>query len=392
MGTVDDITVRMALLILLLISSITLQATQAKVATSTNTLDLEDNLLWEKFKLQHVKAYPQREEEEVRKDIFRANLRKIEAHNEREEQGLETWRMAVTQFADLTEEEFKQEMLGGYVRTPQSLGGHVKREVASDLPASVDWREKGVVTDAKNQGSCGSCWAFATVENIESYAAINNVTLTKLSTQEVTTCTPNPMHCGGTGGCRGSIPQLGYNYVQLFGLATDHDYPYWSGVTGMAGNCKYDLERRTPVVSITGYNALPPNDMEATMTHLANVGPLAVAANASPWQLYGSGVFSGCSYSSNIGINHAIQMVGYGTDPSHGDYWLVRNSWGKLWGEHGYIRLQREAELTCGTDSTPMDGTACVGGPGTDEQNVCGMCGILFDMSYPLGAHAFDQA
>merc|ERR1711910_44357 len=75
------------------------------------------------------------------------------------------------------------------------------------------------------------------VENIESYAAINNVTLTKLSTQEVTTCTPNPMHCGGTGGCRGSIPQLGYNYVQLFGLATNADYPYWSGTTGMTGSC-----------------------------------------------------------------------------------------------------------------------------------------------------------
>jgi len=385
--------VRMAFLVLLLITvSITLQATQATQAKVANTLSLEDNLLWEKFKLQHVKAYPHREEEEVRKGVFRANLRKIGAHNEREEQGLETWRMAVTEFADLTEEEFKQQMLGGYVRTPQSLGGHAKREVASDLPASVDWREKGVVTDAKNQGSCGSCWAFATVENIESYAAINNVTLTKLSTQEVTTCTPNPMHCGGTGGCRGSIPQLGYNYVQLFGLATNADYPYWSGTTGMTGSCKYDLERRTPVVSITGYNTIPANDIEATMTHLANVGPLAVAADASPWQLYGSGVFSGCSYSSNIALNHAIQMVGYGTDPSHGDYWLVRNSWGKLWGEHGYIRLQREAELTCGTDSTPMDGTACVGGPGTDEQHVCGMCGILYDSSYPIGAHAFDQA
>jgi len=360
--------------------------------TKASPLGLEDNLQWEKFKLQHEKVYPLKAEEEIRKDVFRTNLRKIEAHNEREEKGLETWRMAVTQFADLTEKEFEQQMLGGYVRTPQSSGGHAKREVASDLPASVDWREKGVITEPKNQGSCGSCWAFATVETIESYAAINNVSLTKLSTQEVTTCTPNPMHCGGTGGCRGSIPQLGYNYVQLFGLATNDDYPYWSGVTGMTGNCKYDLERRTPVVSITGYNALPPNDMEATMTHLANVGPLAVAANASPWQLYGSGVFSGCSYSSNIGINHAIQMVGYGTDPSKGDYWLVRNSWGSMWGEHGYIRLQRESELTCGVDSTPMDGTACVGGPGTDQQNVCGMCGILFDMSYPLGAHAFDQA
>ena len=99
----------------------------------------------------------------------------------------------------------------------------------SDLPDHVDWREAGVITETKNQGSCGSCWAFATTEQIESYAAINNASLTKLSAQEITTCTPNPLHCGGTGGCRGSIPQLGYNYVQLFGLATNDDYPYWSG-------------------------------------------------------------------------------------------------------------------------------------------------------------------
>merc|ERR1712055_338925 len=343
-----------------------------------------------RFKSEYGKKYSSLEEELHRMKIFQSNLKKIADHNATP--GV-TWTMAVNQFADLTEEEFKTEMLGGYIRTPQSgnQATGVKMEIG-ELPDSVDWREAGVVTDPKNQGSCGSCWAFATTENIESYAAINNVTLTKLSTQEVTTCTPNPMHCGGTGGCMGSIPQLGYNYVQLFGLAANADYPYWSGTTGMTGSCKYDLERRTPVVSITGYNTIPANDIEATMTHLANVGPLAVAADASPWQLYGSGVFSGCSSSSNIGLNHAIQMVGYGTDPSHGDYWLVRNSWGKLWGEHGYIRLQREAELTCGTDSTPMDGTACVGGPGTDEQHVCGMCGILYDMSYPLGAHAFDQA
>jgi len=339
---------------------------------------------FESFKTEHGKAYCCGEEESLRFEIFSANLKKIEEHNATP--GM-TWTMKVNEFADLTEEEFKTDVLGGYIKTPQS-GNHPSgaRVNVADLPASVDWRDAGVVTAAKNQGSCGSCWAFATVENIESYAAINNVSLTKLSAQEITTCTPNPMHCGGTGGCKGSIPQLAYNYVQLFGLATDDDYPYWSGVTGMTGNCKYDLEKRTPVVGITGYNTLPANDMEATMQHLATMGPLAVAGDASPWQFYGSGVFSGCSYDNNIGLNHAIQMVGYGTDDTHGDYWLVRNSWGPNWGEHGYIRLQRESELTCGTDSTPMDGTACVGGPGTDTQHVCGMCGILYDMSYPLGA------
>jgi len=357
------------------------------LAAASSALTVKDQ--FKDFKLEHGKKYSSPVEEAHREKVFGANLKKIEDHNATP--GV-TWTMVVNQFADLTEEEFKQEVLGGYIKTPQS-GNHPAgdRAMIADLPESVDWRDAGVVTDAKNQGSCGSCWAFATVENIESYAAINNVTLTKLSAQEITTCTPNPLHCGGTGGCRGSIPQLAYNYVQLFGLATDHDYPYWSGVTGMTGNCKYDLERRTPVVGITGYNTLPANDMAATMEHLATTGPLAVAADATPWQFYGSGVFTGCNYANNIGLNHAIQMVGYGTDPTHGDYWLVRNSWGGFWGENGYIRLQREAELTCGTDSTPMDGTACQNGPGTDSQHVCGMCGILYDMSYPLGAKDWGQ-
>jgi len=90
-----------------------------------------------------------------------------------------------------------------------------------------------------------------------------------------------------------------------------------------------------------------------------------------------------------LALNHAVQLVGYGTDEAEGDYWIVRNSWGTGWGEGGYIRLARDAEAQCGTDSTPMDGTACVGGPGNDEQHVCGQCGVLFDVSYPLGAHDF---
>eukprot|EP00090_Calanus_glacialis_P045616 TRINITY_DN8578_c0_g1_i1.p1 TRINITY_DN8578_c0_g1~~TRINITY_DN8578_c0_g1_i1.p1 ORF type:complete len:368 (-),score=92.53 TRINITY_DN8578_c0_g1_i1:78-1181(-) len=361
-----------------------MQAVLCILVLVSSSLGLTVRDQFEAFKSEHGKTYCCNDEESLRLEIFSANLKKIEEHNATP--GM-TWTMKINEFADLTEEEFKKDVLGGYLKTPQS-GNHASgaKVNVADLPASVDWREAGVVTDAKNQGSCGSCWAFATVENIESYAAINNVSLTKLSAQEITTCTPNPMHCGGTGGCKGSIPQLAYNYVQLFGLATDDDYPYWSGVTGMTGNCKYDLERRTPVVGITGYNTLPANDMAATMQHLATMGPLAVAGDASPWQFYGSGVFSGCSYDNNIGLNHAIQMVGYGTDEEHGDFWLVRNSWGPNWGEHGYIRMQRESELTCGTDSTPMDGTACVGGPGTDTQHVCGMCGILYDMSYPLGA------
>ena len=110
-----------------------------------------------------------------------------------------------------------------------------------------------------------------------------------------------------------------------------------SGSTTLTGTCLYDLANTAPMVGITGYNTIT-NDQEATMTHLAEVGPLAVAVDASLWSGYRGGVFDRCDFNANIGLNHAVQLVGYGTDPAEGDYWIVRNSWGASWGEEGYIR------------------------------------------------------
>jgi len=181
----------------------------ASVLVIVNASFSQDNDLFKKFKSENNKIYSSPSEESERFKIFQSNLRKIENHNS--QKGL-TWKMAVTQFADLTEEQFKNQVLGnGYIRTPQNGKGKQRQKIekSKQLPDQVDWRDAGVISEVKNQGSCGSCWAFATTAQIESYAAMNNVSLTKLSDQEVTTCTPNPLKCGGTGG---SIPQLGYNY------------------------------------------------------------------------------------------------------------------------------------------------------------------------------------
>ena len=75
---------------------------------------------------------------------------------------------------------------------------------------------------------------------------------------------------------------------------------------------------------------------------------------------------------------------------SKGDFWLVRNSWGPMWGENGYIKLRRNAETQCGVDSTPLSGTACVN-DGNDEQYVCGTCAVLFDVLYPIGAETVQE-
>lgn len=343
------------------------------------------SLQFAKFKADHGKTYHTKSEETRRFQIFAENMKMVETHNKA---GL-SYKFGINQFSDMTQEEFKAQSLGGYKRLPQPEGA-AKKSVkvnAQDLPESVDWRDSGAVSAVKNQGSCGSCWAFATTEMIESYAAIaSDFDMVELSSQQVTSCTPNTLACGGTGGCMGSIPQLGYTYIQLFGHATEDSYPYQSGDTFETGDCLYDVTNTAPVVGITGYDTMS-NDQDATMFHLANIGPLAVAVDASNWSFYSGGVFDGCSFSDNIGLNHAVQMVGYGTDAAEGDFWIVRNSWGSRWGEDGYIRLKRQATAECGTNSTPMDGTACVGGPGNDEQHVCGQCGVLYDVSYPLGAH-----
>jgi len=254
----------------------------------------------------------------------------------------------------------------------------------------VDWREEGVISAVKNQGQCGSCWAFGATEQIEAYTAIASGSLVELSAQQVTSCAPNTLNCGGNGGCAGSTPPLAYSYIQLFGQVSEADYPYVSGTTTNDEDCGYDLASLNPVASITGYNNLPANDQDAIMAHLANVGPLGISVAANTFKDYHGGVFSGCPYDQNIQLNHAVQLVGYGSDFSPAgvvDYWLVRNSWGESWGENGYIRILREANPQCGMD-TETSGHVCQNGPGySDPLHVCGMCGMLFETSFPLGAH-----
>lgn len=120
------------------------------------------------------------------------------------------------------------------------------------------------------------------------------------------------------------------------------------------------------------------------MDALVNIGPLAVNVQADAWHDYSSGVFEGCSDWSNVDVDHCVQLVGYGVDLKLGSYWLIRNSWDATWGEKGYIRLRRTSTPQCGWDHTPLDGTGCSGGP--SKQYVCGQCGVLFDVSYPLDA------
>merc|ERR1711970_1617928 len=335
------------------------------------------------FKSKFNKTYSSLTEETARLKIFKENLH----HYDKQKKMISSYSVGVTQFSDLSPQEFKDLYLGGYNPSGvHSLKKKTSSSFSSDLPDSVDWRDQGAVSDVKNQGQCGSCWAFATTEMAESYAQINSGQLIELSAQQVTSCTPNPVNCGGVGGCRGSIAQLGFNYIQLFGHTSEENWPYNSGQTTETGSCDFDMINTAPVVTLRGYDTLPPNDQNAVMEHLATVGPLAVNVDASNWHSYTGGVFDGCDFTENIEINHVVQLVGYTKDA-----WIVRNSWSESWGENGYIRLAKQSEPSCGVDSSPLMGTGCEGGPGSDVQQVCGQCGLLFDASYPLGAEVITN-
>jgi len=345
---------------------------------------------FEDFKHQYNRVYETEGEEQFRRDVFRRKLAQIHAHNK---DTTKTWKQAVNRFSDLTDAEFKN-FLGMHkgllrhqrakdspnrIAQPEHLYKDVK--LSSFLGVNVDWRVKGVVTPPKDQGACGSCWTFATAETIESYAALATKKLLTLSEQQILDCTPNPNDCGGTGGCGGGTVELAVDrIVALGGLSTEADYPY---VSGDGENFQCDMSKVKPAVNVSKYVDLPSNELAPVLQWLTNSGPLAISVDASTWSGYGGGVFDGCN-NANPDLDHAVQCVGFGTDPSLGDYWLVRNSWGPDYGEDGYIRLKRYSTPPCGVDTTPADGDGCNGGP--SQVNVCGNCGILYDTTYVIMA------
>ena len=182
-----------------------------------------------------------------------------------------------------------------------------------DLPASVDWRtvSPSVVTPVKDQGGCGSCWAFSTVSTLESAVAIATGKLFVLSPQQVVSCTPNPNQCGGTGGCSGATQELGFDY-SIKGITTDALYPY----TATTGKCPKTLP--APVAADTGHVMLPPNNATALL-NAVTIMPIAISAAAAPWQSYGSGVFGASSKTCGsdpvaaVDVDHAIVLEGFGS-------------------------------------------------------------------------------
>lgn len=338
------------------------------------------------------------EEMSLRRSIFESNKMEMNVHNEDNKSG---WDLGLSPFAHLTHEEFRKTLTLKTDRPEVKLLRSVTAKPdISDVPKNVDWRDKGVITPVKNQGMCGSCWAFAATEAIESYHTLKTGKQETLAPQQMVECTDNPRRCGGAGGCQGATEQLGIeSVVKMGGIARNEDYPYTSGIGKWdPTRCrkKADGTLDAPIIArVERGVVLEANSYEHVIYHLANVGPLSVALDATPLSFYRGGVFDGCPKGKkNVDVNHAVQLVGYGENEKDGKFWIVRNSWGERWGEKGYIRIRRNepnSENFCGWNRTPQNGSACADDD-LKPVKVCGPCGILSETQYVVMADsAGDQ-
>ncbi|KAJ6640194.1 putative cysteine proteinase, partial [Pseudolycoriella hygida] len=300
------------------------------------------SMMFDEFKAKFNKKYESAMEHATRLRIFKHNLQIIDDLN-RMEMGTATY--GVTEFADFTLYEYKQRT--GLLRRMEE-NNEIPHPLAKipnfELPKKFDWREKNAVTGVKNQGSCGSCWAFSVTGNIEGLNAIKTGNLEEFSEQELVDCDSVDK------GCNGGLPDNAYKAIeQLGGLETESQYPY----EAKKSQCKFDSTLAR--VKVSGAVDLPKNET-AMALYLVQNGPLSIGINANAMQFYRGGI----SHPPRIlcrsgGIDHGVLIVGYGvaeypifnkTLP----FWIVKNSWGANWGEQGYYRVFRGAD-TCGVAS-----------------------------------------
>nr|AAR37420.1 papain-like cysteine proteinase [Trichomonas vaginalis] len=269
------------------------------------------------------------EEYQTRLGIWLSNKRLVQEHN-RANLG---FTVALNKLAHLTPAEYRS--LLGFRMSKKQFKATASNAVAAD---SCDWRQQGKVNPVKNQGQCGSCWAFSTVQAQESQYAIAHGQLQSLSEQNLVDCVTE---CYG---CNGGLMTAAYDYVirPQGKFMLEDDYPY----TARDGSCKFDSKKGTS--NVASYVTVNEGDEKDLAKKVSTLGPAAIAIDASAWsfQLYSSGIYDESACSS-VNLDHGVGCVGYGTEGSK-NYWIVRNSWGESWGEKGYIRMIKDKNNQCG--------------------------------------------
>jgi KDEL-tailed cysteine endopeptidase len=287
-------------------------------------------------------------EDDYRLRVFTQNYELINSHNKI--QGA-SYKLGLNPYAHLTNVEFSATHLGftkKQVSAPKNATTCDNKGPLT-LPASVDWNATGQVSQVKNQGQCGSCWAFSAIGAVESVLAITTGQVIEFSEQQLVDCSTSY----GNEGCNGGLMNLAFQYVTDNGIVQESDYPY------KAADQTCNVPAGVATARISGYRNVTANSSDTLMSAVAkNPVSVAVEADSSVFQLYKSGVVTSDACGTNL--NHGVLVVGYGIINKQ-EFWLVKNSWGPAWGDQGYIRIQKDKS---GSTSP-------------------GVCGINLDASYP---------
>jgi len=300
------------------------------------------NKYWEEFKQLHKKSYGNSAEEASRRQIWEKNLNFINQHNLEQSLGKHTYTVKMNKYGDLTNKEFVKQMntfnMTKKVQKVQGSRFLAPSNVA--IPDSVDWRTQGYVTPVKDQGQCGSCWAFSAVASLEGQHFKASGKLVSLSEQNLVDCSGN----FGNMGCDGGLMDQAFSYIKANkGIDTEESYPY----EAQDGDCRFKAENVG--ATDTGFTDITSGSEDELASAIATVGPISVAIDASQdsFQFYSSGIYSddGCSSTE---LDHGVTAVGYGSLGQGQDFYIVKNSWGDSWGMKGYINMARNDNNMCG--------------------------------------------
>nr|CDS32572.1 cathepsin L cysteine proteinase [Hymenolepis microstoma] len=301
--------------------------------------------IWNAWKQVYKKSYSSPREENLRMRIFHNNLQFIRWHNRQYFNGEVSYYVGLNGFADLTLKEFADTYLNLQQTSIDKELWDVQllhESPSAPVPNHIDWRKKGYVTDIKDQGQCGSCWAFSATGSLEGQYKKKKGKLVSFSEQQLVDCSWSQ----GNEGCNGGLMSQAFRYWMRSGAESEKDYPY----TAYDGSCKFN--KSASITLVKKFVKVKEGDEGQLKLSVGQIGPVSVGIDASStgFQFYKSGIYKdeNCSPGS---IDHGVLVVGYDQDKKGGKYWIVKNSWSTDWGNEGYIWMARDYHNMCGIAS-----------------------------------------